>query len=202
MMISVTPCFPSSIYGSQRSDNYPSTVQKQRGRDRLRSHYATRLAHATPPRSASIPMVNPEKQKAKAPEIIDARGDPELSDNASDSDDGHTEADAAEGAAVPSSSTSAKKKKKKKSKAKKLLDGIINSKDGIPEEVVGTVLDKVKAEGGSAALEANAENVREALRQMKIMDVVRGKAGVGGLNKKDMGEHKVVLVAIFYVRDG
>ncbi len=71
---------------------------------------------------------------------------------------------------------------------------MINSKDGIPErEVVGTVLDKVKAEGGPAALDANAENVREALRQMKIMDVVQGKAGVGGQNKKDMGEHKVVL---------
>ena len=176
----------------------PSSVQKQRGKDQLRSNYATRVStllccaaysHLQQP----TVMVNPEKQKARAPEIIDATGDPDLSDNASDSDDGHADADAGEGAAVPSSSTSAKKKKKKRSKAKKLLDGMINSKDGIPEEVVGTVLDKVKAEGGPAARDANAENVREALRQMKIMDVVQGKAGVGGQNKKDMGEHKVVL---------
>ena len=126
----------------------PSSVQKQRGKDQLRSNYATRVStllccaaysHLQQP----TVMVNLEKQKARAPEIIDATGDPDLSDNASDSDDGHADADAAEGVAVPSSSTSAKKKKKKRSKAKKLLDGMINSKDGIPEEVVGTVLDKV-----------------------------------------------------------
>lgn len=132
-------------------------------------------------------MANPEKQKAKQPEIIDATGDPDSPDNASDSDgENHDQVSVAGESSAPSTSNSSKKKKKKKSKAKRLL-----GKDGIPQEVVDQVLDKVKAEGGPASLEVNAENVREALKQMKIMDVVQGKAGIGGLNKKDMGEHKV-----------
>ncbi|KAF8201746.1 N-myristoyl transferase [Pholiota molesta] len=131
-------------------------------------------------------MANPEKQKAKEPEIIDTTGDPDSSDNASDSDgENHDQVNVAGESSAPSTSNSSKKKKKKKSKAKRLL-----GKDGIPQEVVDQVLDKVKAEGGPASLEVNAENVKEALKQMKIMDVVQGKAGIGGLNKKDMGEHK------------
>ncbi|KAF9484744.1 N-myristoyl transferase [Pholiota conissans] len=131
-------------------------------------------------------MANPEKQKAKEPEIIDTTGGPDSSDHESDSDgEQHGQAGVAGESSVPSTSNSSKKKKKKKSKAKKLLPN-----DGIPQAVVDQVLDKVKAEGGPASLEVNAENVREALKQMRIMDVVQGKAGIGGLNKKDMGEHK------------
>lgn len=145
-------------------------------------------------------MSNPEKQKAKDPEIIDATGDPDLSDNPSDSDgDDHVESIVTEGAAAHSTSSSSKKKKKKKSKAKKLLDSMIGNKDGIPQEVVDQVLDKVKAEGRPGSTEATAENVREALKQMKIMDVVQGKAGIGGTNKKDMGEHKVITQHSFRV---
>ncbi|KAF8965241.1 N-myristoyl transferase [Flammula alnicola] len=133
-------------------------------------------------------MSNPQKQKAKEPEIIDA----------TDSSDDHSESereehggelDAAGETVAPSPSTSSKKKKKKRSKAKRLLNAI-RGKDEIPQEVVDQVLDKVKAEGGPGSLEANAENIREALQQMKIMDVVQGKAGIGGFNKKDLGEHK------------
>ncbi|KDR81698.1 hypothetical protein GALMADRAFT_239825 [Galerina marginata CBS 339.88] len=135
-------------------------------------------------------MSAPQKQKEKAPEIIDTTVEPDT-DNESDADlDAREDADAAmDDPSAPSTSTSQKKKKKKKSKAKKLLNAL-RGRDDIPQEVVDQVLEKVRAEGGSASLDANAENVREALQQMKIMDVVKGKAGIGGLNKKDLGEHK------------
>jgi len=133
-------------------------------------------------------MSAPQKSKAKEPEVIDTTGDPENSDNPSDSE-GEDQEDH-KVASTPSTSTSQKKKKKKKSKAKKLLNAIRGNEE-IPQEVVDQVLDKVKTEGGPGSSEANAENVRLALEEMKIMDVVKGKAGIGGLNKKDLGEHKV-----------
>jgi glycylpeptide N-tetradecanoyltransferase len=129
-----------------------------------------------------------QKSKAKEPEIIDTTGDPEFSDNHSDSEGEEQEDDKV--ASAPSTSTSQKKKKKKKSRAKKILNAIRGNEE-IPQAVVDQVLDKVKAEGGPGSSEANAENVRLALQEMKIMEVVKGKAGVGGLNKKDLGEHKV-----------
>jgi len=55
---------------------------------------------------------------------------------------------------------------------------------------VNRVLDKVKEEGSVPEEDLTTENIREVLNQLKIMDVVQGKAGIGGLNRKDMGEHK------------
>jgi len=132
-----------------------------------------------------------QKSKEKEPQIIDTTGDPEFSDIHSDSEGEEQENHkVSEDASVPSTSTSQKKKKKKKSRAKKLLNAIRGNEE-IPQQVVDQVLDKVKAEGGPGSSEANADNVRLALQEMKIMDVVKGKAGIGGLNKKDLGEHKV-----------
>lgn len=87
-------------------------------------------------------------------------------------------------------SSAGKKKMKKKSKMSKVLASL-KGKSGIPDELVNRVLDKVKAEGGVPEEDLTTENIREVLNQLKIMDVVQGKAGIGGLNKKDMGEHKV-----------
>jgi len=137
-------------------------------------------------------MAVPDKGKAAEPRIIDATADPESSDHDSEGE----ELNAADDAAATSTSTSQKKKKKKKSKAKKLLNAI-RGNDEIPQEVVDRVLDKVKAEGSINSAELNADNVRLALEELKIMDVVRGKAGLGGYNKKDMGEHKVRTVLTF-----
>ncbi|KAF8163391.1 N-myristoyl transferase [Crassisporium funariophilum] len=128
-------------------------------------------------------MSSNQKQKAKAAEVIDTPV-PENEEILSDSDG---EQDVVEDTAAPS--TSQKKKKKKKSKANKMLNAL-RGKDEIPQDLVDQVLDKVKAEGTNVPQEVNAVSVREALQQLKIMDVVRGKAGIGGLNKKDMGEHK------------
>ncbi|KAG6866998.1 hypothetical protein C0991_003914 [Blastosporella zonata] len=88
----------------------------------------------------------------------------------------------------PSASTS-QKKKKKKSKASKAL-GALRGNSEIPQKLVDHVLDQVKAEGAVGSSDANQKNVREVLEKLKIMDVVKGKAGIGGINKKDMGEHK------------
>jgi glycylpeptide N-tetradecanoyltransferase len=97
-------------------------------------------------------------------------------------------------------STSQKKKKKKK--IKKALNAL-RAKDEIPQQVVNRVMDKVKEGHGEGSLNANEENVRAALEQLRIMDVAKGKAGLGGKNKKDMGQHKVCTFhpvwTIFYV---
>jgi glycylpeptide N-tetradecanoyltransferase len=132
-------------------------------------------------------------QKAKIEEIIDTTEDPEEPGDGSDSEldeDGQIE-DGQVGTPGPAEpSTSSKKKKKKKSKAIKVLNAL-RGKQEIPQAVVDQVLDKVKAQGGSDAAGADEASVRAALEQMKIMDVAQGKAGIGGKNKKDMGEHKV-----------
>jgi len=123
-----------------------------------------------------------QKQKA---EIIDTTLD------AGNTSDPESDPDEQMGTAkIASPSTSQKKKKKKKSKTAKALNAL-RGKAEIPEELVDHVLDKVQTEGAVAPAEATRENVREALEQLKIMDVVKGRAGVGGINKKDMGEHKV-----------
>ncbi|KAL1722530.1 acyl-CoA N-acyltransferase [Schizophyllum commune] len=90
----------------------------------------------------------------------------------------------------PAAATSGKKnKKKKKSKAKSALNALRGKKE-VPEGVVDVVLDKVKERGGEGAEHANAENVRMALEQIKIMDIMKGKVGLGHATKKDMGDHK------------
>ncbi|KAJ7581232.1 N-myristoyl transferase [Mycena floridula] len=113
-------------------------------------------------------------------EPVDEQGD--------DQEDEHGESDDHEDvAAVPSSS---KKKKKKKSKAAKALSALTGRSNNIPQALVDRVFDQVKADGASGSEGATEEHVRQVLEEMKIMDVVKGKAGIGGINKKDLGEHK------------
>jgi len=133
-----------------------------------------------------------QKQKAKVEDIVDTTLDIEdLHDT--DSDFGNEDVVDHEEATAPS--TSQKKKKKKKSKVSNAINALRGRND-IPQELVDQVLDKVKAEGSVGSEAANAESVRQALEQIKIMDVVKGKAGLGGLNRKDMGEHKVFNLTI------
>ncbi|KAJ7709813.1 N-myristoyl transferase [Mycena rosella] len=115
-------------------------------------------------------------------EIIDT-----TQENPSDSDSELDNILEEQEAATPS--TSAKKKKKKKSKAAKAL-AALRGKSEIPQELVDQVLDKVKADGAVGSQDATEDNVRQALEHMQIMEVAKGKAGVGGHNKKDMGAHK------------
>ncbi|KAK7054778.1 glycylpeptide N-tetradecanoyltransferase [Paramarasmius palmivorus] len=108
----------------------------------------------------------------------------EVIDTTQDSDD-HESEEEEQNEPVPSTSagtsSSSKKKKKKKSKAIKALNALTGK---------ASLWRRLKAEGAEGSELANEENVRQALEQMKIMDVVKGKAGIGGINKKQMGEHK------------
>ncbi|KAG6918147.1 hypothetical protein DXG01_016336 [Tephrocybe rancida] len=123
-------------------------------------------------------MPSLQKQKERATDIDEHS---HISDHNDSSD-----IDAAD---IASPSTSTQKKKKKKSKVSKALNALRGNSE-IPQELVDHVLDSVRAEGAAGSADANQENVREALEKLKIMDVVKGKAGIGGINKKDMGEHK------------
>jgi glycylpeptide N-tetradecanoyltransferase len=111
------------------------------------------------------------------------------------------------GAAEPSSSATVSKgkksKKKKKSKTGKPANEVPQA---IVDHVVGEirqVLEKhacmytlqwqyiIRQKHGPETTEAlDEEQVRLALEQLKIIDVLKGKAGIGGKNRKDMGEHK------------
>lgn len=127
------------------------------------------------------------KEKDIAPE------EPEHLDHDSGSDEEDDEIDhTLPEASTPS--TSSNKKKKKRSKALKALNSL-RGKDSIPQEVVKEVLARVNAEqaipGGT-----DEATVREALEQMKLKDMLQGKASVGGKNKKDVGTHKVCSFAI------
>jgi len=86
--------------------------------------------------------------------------------------------------------TSSKKKKKKKSKAAKALSAF-QMKASISQPLVDEVLKRVQAEVGPSHPEANEQTVREALKQLKVKDYLEGKDGLGGKNKKDMGDYKV-----------
>lgn len=133
-----------------------------------------------------------EKQVAEPDADQDSVEDVEdVDDTGSDiSDDEQT----ATGSTLPEGntpSTSSKKKKKKRSKALKALNALRTGHgDGIPQKLVDAVLDKVREEGGDQAASADAATVRLALEQMKIKDVIQGKSGIGGLNRKDAGDHK------------
>lgn len=122
-------------------------------------------------------------ESSKIQEINDVRDNDELEDQ-NESDD-----DLGEDGPSSEQSSSKKKKKKKKSKAAKLLSAL--SKNEIPQELVDQVMDQVKAEGSIQSGEVTETAVREALEQMKLADFVKGKAGLGGNNQKDLGKHKV-----------
>jgi len=44
--------------------------------------------------------------------------------------------------------------------------------------------------GSSTTENLDEAHVRMALDKLRIMDVLKGKSGIGGKNRKEMGEHK------------
>jgi glycylpeptide N-tetradecanoyltransferase len=125
-------------------------------------------------------------QKAQIKEIIDTTqgSDPEDRCSTPESEVDHEQ----DGAITPQASSS-KPKKKKKSKAAKVLNAV-RGKNEIPQELISHVVDRVAAEHGPNSPATNEDNVRQALEQMKIMDVIKGRSGIAGRGKKAMGEHK------------
>ncbi len=123
---------------------------------------------------------------AKAIDVIDEVEDQESSGS---------EDEAAADSTLPQASTpstSSKKKKKKTSKAMKALNALRGNT--VPQNLVDTVLEKVKEQQGENAPGADEETVRQALEQMKIKDVIKGKVALSGKGKKETGGHKVIPV--------
>ena len=81
------------------------------------------------------------------------------------------------------------KKKKKRSKVSRAIAALKG--DSVPQAVIDQVVAKVKEEHGEDSPAADEEAVRQLLQQLKLKDVVEGKAGFGGKHKKDTGGHKV-----------
>ncbi|KAG1832085.1 N-myristoyl transferase [Suillus variegatus] len=125
-------------------------------------------------------------QKAQIQEIIDTTQGSDPEDKCSTPE---PEADHEQDGAITPQASSSKPKKKKKSKAAKVLNAM-RGKNEIPQELISHVVDRVAAEHGPNTPAANEDNVRQALEQMKIMDVIKGKSGIAGRGKKAMGEHK------------
>lgn len=144
----------------------------------------------------SEPSTSQLKAKEKAEPIeggAHPASDAESGSDGEGSPDENDLAHAASSSSAATPSTAGKKKKKKRSKVAKALSALRPgaSKDAISDDVVKIVLDKVRAEGGEAAAAADPEMVRQALEQMKLRELLEGKAGIGGKNKKDTGGHKV-----------
>jgi hypothetical protein len=116
----------------------------------------------------------------------------------SDEEDSEPELENGEAIAEGSASGSKPKKKKKRSKAAKAL-AALKGKDKVPQQIVDEVLKRVREEHGADAPGADEATIREALDYLKINDVVKGKAGLGGKGRKDMGEHKVCLQLLFII---
>jgi len=129
-------------------------------------------------------MSEPLATTTKIEEITEDSSTPEVHD-----DNEHDVSDD-EGVDTSQAASGPSKKKKKKSKALNALSGKFGS-DQIPQELVNRVMDEVKNTGQVADADVTEENVRLALEEMKITEVVKGKVGIGGHNAKDMGSHKV-----------
>lgn len=134
--------------------------------------------------------------KGRIEEIVDAAEDVKAEDTSGSEGEGEDAEDAAPQASSSSTAQASSSKKKGKKKAKaaaKALSSLVKGKDKdkIPQAVVEEVLQRVKQEQGDGAEGADETTVRLALEQMKIMDVLKGKSGIGGKNKKDTGDHKV-----------
>ncbi|KAG8814420.1 glycylpeptide N-tetradecanoyltransferase [Serendipita sp. 401] len=125
---------------------------------------------------------------ARIEEIKDEDEEKQQQEEEEQSDDELPPNDENVAAAEPSSSatTSKGKKQKKKKKAK----GNKGAND-IPQEVVDHVVSEIRQKHGASTTENLDEaHVRMALDRLRILDVLKGKAGIGGKNRKEMGEHK------------
>ena len=146
------------------------------------------------PRNALINSMADSKNPLVVDEetIADEHRESDSEEEPEDDQDGENGLDTP-GAGSSTSASASKKKKKKRSKAAKILASLRPGKDAIPQSLVDKVMARVKEEHGENAPGTDEEQVRRTLEELKIMDVIKGKAGVAGRGKKDMGAHKVCV---------
>ena len=131
------------------------------------------------------------------PTIREVGDDEPLSDDQHSLDD---VSDAEEPTAGPSSASSSKKKKNKRSKVSKMINKLKGNE--VPDVVVEKVMEGVQKQGNPETQGVDESQVRAILEQLKINDVLQGKAGLGGKNKKDTGDHKVRdTVLVLWMKD-
>ena len=80
-----------------------------------------------------------------------------------------------------------------------MLNSLKPGQKDIPQTLVDRVMERVREEHGPDAPGTDEETVRKALEQLKIMDVVQGKAGVAGRGEKDLGTHKVCIDVLHFI---
>ena len=128
--------------------------------------------------------------KAKAPEKFGTSEDQAIAEvDAGDESSSDSEAEVPASASAESGPSRPSKKKKKRSKISRAISALKG--DSVPQAIVDRVVAKVKEEHGEDSPAADEEAVRQLLQQLKLKDVVEGKAGFGGKHKKDTGGHKV-----------
>ena len=131
-------------------------------------------------------MASQSHQHVHIEEIIDTTEETIAAHQSeSESDGDPVNVEEQDGAAASGS----KKKKKKKSKAAKALAALKG--ETVPQSLVDHVVKEVQAKHGPNMEGVDEAQVRMALDQLKVMDVLKGKSGFGGKNRKEMGEHKV-----------
>jgi glycylpeptide N-tetradecanoyltransferase len=134
------------------------------------------------------------KAKTKAPKSNESTEEQRITGadpGADDESSSESEPEVVPAAASPESGPSrpSKKKKKKRSKVARAISALKG--DAVPQAVVDQVVAKVKEEHGESSPAADEDAVRQLLQQLRLKDVAEGKAGLGGKNKKDTGDHKV-----------
>ena len=127
--------------------------------------------------------------KAKASEIPRHSEDQPIAKVDVDESSSNSEPEVPASASAESGPSRPSKKKKKQSKVSRAIAALKG--DSVPQAVVDQVVAKVKEEHGEDSPAADEEAVRQLLQQLKLKDVVEGKAGFGGKHKKDTGGHKV-----------
>ena len=80
-----------------------------------------------------------------------------------------------------------------------MLNSLKPGQKDVPQSIVEQVMARIHAQNGEDTPGTDEETVRQALEQLKIMDVVQGKAGIAGRGKKDLGEHRVCLLYAYNV---
>jgi glycylpeptide N-tetradecanoyltransferase len=137
--------------------------------------------------------------KVKAPEDAESSEEQLITEPGPDDESSSESQPEVPAAAPPESGTSrpSKKKKKKSSKVARAISALKG--DAVPQAIVDQVVAKVKEEHGESSPAADEETVLQLLKQLKLKDVAEGKAGLGGKNKKDTGDHKVCHLRRMYL---